>query len=99
MIFRFVYQGEKELILTGTLFDTEWKARIDCFNLEKGYLVDLKRLGVFLRDTGHKNIVATFRLLSNMAIFYKWLFIKTYSNKPITGNYTLYLCSNKRVAS
>lgn len=40
--FNFVYQGEKEIILTRTLFETEWKARIDCFNLEKGYLVDLK---------------------------------------------------------
>lgn len=40
--FKFVYQGKKEIILTGTLFNTEWKARIDCFNQEKGYFVDLK---------------------------------------------------------
>lgn len=40
--FNFVYQGEKEIILKKSLFGTEWKARIDCFNLEKGYLVDLK---------------------------------------------------------
>lgn len=40
--FNFVYQGEKEVILTGELFGTEWKARIDCFNYEKGYFVDLK---------------------------------------------------------
>lgn len=40
--FNFVYQGEKEVILTGELFDTEWKARIDCFNFDKGYFVDLK---------------------------------------------------------
>lgn len=40
--FNFVYQGEKEVILTGELFGTEWKARIDCFNYDKGYFVDLK---------------------------------------------------------
>lgn len=40
--FNFVYQGEKEVILNGELFGTEWKARIDCFNYDKGYFVDLK---------------------------------------------------------
>jgi len=40
--FNFIYQGKKELILTGELFNTEWKARIDCFNESKGYFVDLK---------------------------------------------------------
>ena len=40
--FNFVYRGEKEVILTGELFGANWKARIDCFNFEKGYFVDLK---------------------------------------------------------
>lgn len=40
--FNFVYQGEKEVILTGELFGTDWKARIDCLNVDKGYFVDLK---------------------------------------------------------
>ncbi|WP_430621352.1 PD-(D/E)XK nuclease-like domain-containing protein [Enterococcus sp. DIV0800] len=40
--FNFVYQGKKEVILIGELFGTEWKARIDCFNYNKGYFVDLK---------------------------------------------------------
>lgn len=40
--FQFLYQGEKEHILTGTLFGTEWKARIDCLNVDKGYFVDIK---------------------------------------------------------
>ena len=40
--FNFVYQGEKEVILTKELFGTEWKARIDCFNEQKNYFVDLK---------------------------------------------------------
>lgn len=40
--FNFVYQGEKESIVSGELFGVEWKGKIDCLNLEKGYFVDLK---------------------------------------------------------
>lgn len=40
--FNFIYLGEKEHILTGDFFGTEWKARIDCLNVEKGYFVDIK---------------------------------------------------------
>lgn len=37
-----LYQGKKEVILTGKLFDIDWKAKIDCLNLENNYFVDLK---------------------------------------------------------
>lgn len=37
-----LYQGDKEVIITGELFGTEWKGKIDCLNVEKGYFVDLK---------------------------------------------------------
>lgn len=40
--FNFVYQGEKEAIVEGELFGAEWKGKIDCLNIEKGYFVDLK---------------------------------------------------------
>lgn len=40
--FNFVYQGEKEHVVTGNLFGAEFKGRIDCLNVEKGYFVDLK---------------------------------------------------------
>lgn len=40
--FNFIYQGEKETIVTGELFETEWKAKIDCLNIEQGYFVDIK---------------------------------------------------------
>lgn len=34
-----LYQGEKEVIVTGELFGVEWKGKIDCLNLEDDYLV------------------------------------------------------------
>lgn len=40
--FRQLYQGEKEVILTGQLFGIEWKSKIDCLNLDEGYFVDIK---------------------------------------------------------
>lgn len=40
--FNFVYQGKKEVIVTGDLFGVKWKARIDCFHEQKNYFVDLK---------------------------------------------------------
>ncbi|TWW13626.1 hypothetical protein LABALGNA3A7_05490 [Dellaglioa algida] len=41
-IFKAAYNGEREVILTGKLFDTNWKARIDCLNVEEGYFCDIK---------------------------------------------------------
>lgn len=40
--FNFLYQGEKEVIVTGELYGAEWKGKIDCLNVEEGYFVDLK---------------------------------------------------------
>lgn len=37
-----IYQGEKEAIVTGKLFGTQWKGKIDCLNLEEEYFVDIK---------------------------------------------------------
>lgn len=37
-----IYQGEKETIVTGELFGTQWKGKIDCLNLEEEYFVDIK---------------------------------------------------------
>ncbi|WP_422698925.1 PD-(D/E)XK nuclease-like domain-containing protein [Enterococcus durans] len=37
-----IYQGEKEAIVTGKLFGTTWKGKIDCLNLSEGYFVDIK---------------------------------------------------------
>lgn len=40
--FQFLWQGEKEVPITGNLFGVEWKGKIDLLNVEKGYFVDLK---------------------------------------------------------
>lgn len=86
--FRFVYQGEKELILTGSLFDTEWKARIDCFNLEKGYLVDLKTTRSLSQRywskkySGYVSFVEQYGYILQMAV-YKHLLEQTYNKEII----------------
>ena len=40
--FNYLWQGEAEKIVTGELYGTSWKGRIDLLNVEKGYFVDLK---------------------------------------------------------
>lgn len=40
--FNQIYQGDKEVIVTGELFGIEWKGKIDCLNLNDGYFVDIK---------------------------------------------------------
>lgn len=40
--FSSLYQGEKETIVTGELFGTTWKGKIDCLNFRREYFVDLK---------------------------------------------------------
>lgn len=37
-----LYQGEKEVIVTGELYGVEWKGKIDCLNVDEGYFVDIK---------------------------------------------------------
>lgn len=41
-LFNYLWQGEKELAVTGELYGVEWKGKIDLLNVEKGYFVDLK---------------------------------------------------------
>ncbi|WP_282804082.1 PD-(D/E)XK nuclease-like domain-containing protein [Secundilactobacillus kimchicus] len=41
-MFRRVYQGQKEQIVTGKIAGVPWKGKVDCLNLDNGYFVDLK---------------------------------------------------------
>ncbi|MEJ6348808.1 PD-(D/E)XK nuclease-like domain-containing protein [Holzapfeliella sp. He02] len=40
--FQRFYTGDKEVIVTGQVGGVDFKGKIDCLNLEKGYFVDLK---------------------------------------------------------
>ncbi|GAK47746.1 phage regulatory protein [Secundilactobacillus oryzae JCM 18671] len=40
--FNDLYVGAKEQIVTGEIDGVDWKGKIDCLNLERGYFVDLK---------------------------------------------------------
>lgn len=40
--FNFLWQGQKEVPVTGELFGVNWKGKIDLLNVEEGYFVDLK---------------------------------------------------------
>lgn len=41
-LFKVLWQGKRESVITGELFGVEWKGKIDLLNVEKGYFVDLK---------------------------------------------------------
>lgn len=41
-LFKFLWQGEREVPVTGELYGAEWKGKIDCLNVDKGYFVDIK---------------------------------------------------------
>lgn len=41
-MFMNLYEGEKEKIVTGNIYGVDWKAKIDCLNVEEGYFVDIK---------------------------------------------------------
>lgn len=40
--FMAIYQGEKEEAITGFLGEVEFKGKIDCLNVDRGYFVDIK---------------------------------------------------------
>ncbi len=40
--FKFIYQGQRESIVTGELFGIQWKGKIDCLDVEKGRFYDFK---------------------------------------------------------
>lgn len=41
-MFRKLYQGGKEVIVTGQIDNVDWKGKIDCLNLDRKYFIDLK---------------------------------------------------------
>ncbi|HEP2425227.1 TPA: PD-(D/E)XK nuclease-like domain-containing protein, partial [Streptococcus pyogenes] len=49
--FMAIYQGEKEAAITGFLGEIEFKGKIDCLNVERGYFVDIKTTKGPIDDT------------------------------------------------
>lgn len=49
--FTAIYQGEKEVAITGFLGGVEFKGKIDCLNVERGYFVDIKTTKGAIDDT------------------------------------------------
>lgn len=45
--FQKVYQGDKEVIVTGTIFGVKWRGKIDCLDLEHHMFYDLKTVDDF----------------------------------------------------
>lgn len=81
--FNWAWQGEHESIVTGELFGTEWKGKIDCLDVENGRFFDLKTTADPLkmiwsnRHGGRVLWVTAYGYLLQMSI-YKHLLEQTY---------------------
>jgi hypothetical protein len=62
-------EGEKELIITGELFGTKWKGKVDSINLEKGYFTDLKTTKSIHQKTNGLSFIENYDYISQMAIY------------------------------
>lgn len=86
--FNDLYQGEKEVIVTGELFGEEWKGKIDCLNVGQGYFVDIKTTADIHKKFWSESrrvwtpFVECFGYYEQMAI-YKYLLEQKY-NKTFT---------------
>lgn len=49
--FTAIYQGEKEAAITGLIGGVEFKGKIDCLNVDRGYFVDIKTTKGPIDDT------------------------------------------------
>ncbi|MBL1225401.1 PD-(D/E)XK nuclease-like domain-containing protein [Enterococcus sp. BWR-S5] len=73
--FHELYQGEKEIIITGELFGAVWKGKIDCLNIDQGYFVDLKTTREIerklwsTRDNNWGSFVEEYGYVLQMAIY------------------------------
>lgn len=84
--FNNLYQGEKEVIVTGELFGANWKGKIDCLNVDEGYFVDLKTTREIerklwsTRDNNWASFVEDYGYILQMAV-YKTLLEKQYGKE------------------
>lgn len=88
-LFNYLWQGDRETVVTGNLYGVEWKGKIDLLNVEKGYFVDLKTTaGIsnrFYNDKYGKYVsfVEHYGYVLQMAVYEKLL--EQQHGKPFTG--------------
>lgn len=88
-LFNFIWDGEKESVVTGELFGMDWKGKIDLLNIEKGYFVDLKTTAQldkrFWSDKymQYVSFIEEFGYALQIAVYERLLEQKY--NKPFTG--------------
>ena len=87
--FKYLWQGEHEVPVTGELFGTDWKGKIDLLNIEKGYFVDLKTTAQLdkrfwsIDSGGWVSFIEQYGYDLQIAVYEKLLEIKY--GKPFTG--------------
>jgi len=88
-LFNYLWQGERETVVTGELYGVEWKGKIDLLNVDKGYFVDLKTTaGISNRFYNEKygkyvSFVEHYGYVLQIAVYEK-LLTQLYG-KPFTG--------------
>ena len=88
-LFKLIWNGEKESVVTGELYGIEWKGKIDLLNIEKGYFVDLKTTAQldkrFWSDKymQYVSFIEEFGYALQIAVYERLLEQKY--NKPFTG--------------
>lgn len=88
-MFKLLWKGEAEHMVTGELYGVEWKGRIDLLNVEKGYFVDLKTTAQLdKRFWSNKygtyvSFIEEYGYVLQMAVYEKLLELEF--NKPFKG--------------
>ena len=88
-LFQYLWQGEKEVPVTGELYGAQWKGKIDLLNIDKGYFVDLKTTADLSKRFFNKNewryqsFAEEYGYVTQVAV-YEQLLEQVYE-KPFTG--------------
>lgn len=88
-LFNYLWNGEREKVVTGVFEGVEWKGKIDLLNVEKGYFVDLKTTAdmnkrIYSSDYGgYVSFVEAYGYVLQMSVYEKLLEIEY--GKPFVG--------------
>ena len=88
-LFNYLWQGERETVVTGTFEGVEWKGKIDLLNVDKGYFIDLKTTADMNKRIyseyygGYVSFVEAYGYVLQIAVYEKLLEMKY--GKPFVG--------------